>query len=421
MSSFVEFWQSLLGWFSPPDDPDEEEAVRSGDRTASRKPAAPAKKYAEIQAALEARLNYLVRHEVLEHQEFAENDVLELHHIEIECAPGGEPLLQEFFKEFNQAARQSWVRKLLGGANGLVKLDCFTGVYGGSDLPAAAGNLDRHAQMLGQGAPAAYQVHLLGRWVQRPAPARVEEEAARPGLPVTLDILDALGRRQEQRRQYPLVIGRNGQRGVAVAGTFVSGEHAVLHFDGGRFWLEDRSRNGTWIDGQKAEPGRRVELQGNLYRLKLGKAAGDAKDCPEIALEILRTPVADPGLATPVATANATPILAPSGLLAVLAVVDATGRPQRDVTQVPFTIGRGPDRDYTTSPAHAGVSSRHLVIEAVTDRGAEVLNEAHDKNGTALGETLQPERFFWPFDAEIVLAPKWRKDPPVRITLKRPG
>jgi hypothetical protein len=61
-----------------------------------------------------------------------------------------------------------------------------------------------------------------------------------------------------------------------------------------------------------------------------------------------------------------------------------------------------------------------LVIEEITEAGARVLNEAREKNGTDLDGALQAAEFLWPFGSAIVLAPKWRKDPPVRITLKRP-
>ena len=89
--------------------------------------------------------------------------------------------------------------------------------------------------------------------------------------------------------------------------------------------------------------------------------------------------------------------------------------------RLPFSIGRGAGSGYVTPPAHVGVSGLHLVIESFNDQGAEVLNEAHAKNGTALGGVLQGERFSWPFGEEITLAPKWKNAPPVSILLKRPG
>ncbi len=163
-------------------------------------------------------------------------------------------------------------------------------------------------------------------------------------------------------------------------------------------------------------------MDAGRHRLKLGKESGEAKDCPEIELEFLETPFTPVANATPIHAASATPVIAPEGgLLAVLSITDATGNPSRDVLRLPYTLGRAADRDYTTPPAHAGVSSNHLTIEAITDSGARVSNAAHNKNGTALGEVLQAEEFVWPFDTEIVLAAKWRQAPPVRITLKRPG
>jgi hypothetical protein len=431
MSQPANWWTSVLRWLAPPNDEEAASPVAQNhvDRAKAKsinKPAGPSKKYLEIQAAVEDRLNYLLHHEIPEHRKVAGQDVMELNYIEIESSPEGEALLKEFFEEFNPAARQSWVRKLLG-ANGLVKLDVFDGVHASFNLPATE-NLDKHEQMLSQGKPLTYSVHVWGSWVQQAVPPSFSPDSRTiKGHETVFRILDTKGSRQERRGDYPLTVGRNDGCGVAVAGTFVSGVHFVLHFDGGRLWLEDLSRNGTWIEGRKAPPKQRVELDRSIYRLKLGRETGEARDCPEIELEIARAPAAGFDGATPIASFNATPISMPmsvaapaGGLLAVLSIEDATGNPRRDITQLPFTIGRGQDRDYTTSPAHAGVSGRHLVIEDIDDRGAQVWNEAHHKNGTALGETLQPERFFWPFDAEIVLAPKWRKDPPVRIVLKRP-
>lgn len=377
-------------------------------------PEQPRGKFGPIRQAVERRIEDLVRLEIPEHRQIARQDVMELQCIEIECAPGGEELLQEFFRSFNPATRQSWIRDLIGG-NRQVKLDCFAGVYGSKDLPNT-GTWDRHAQILDRGTVPDFRVHLYAHWVREVA--EIEPKPGGPrqqGYPLTLEIQDKDGPRRIQNDRYPLEVGRSGACCIGVKGTYVSGIHFVLHCDGRSLSLEDRSRNGTWIDGTKMPPGQAVELERDTYSLKLGKDQGPVGDYPEIRLEILRTPPAAT-LATPIAVSSPTPVAGSGGTpRAVLSIHSAAGTLLRDVPELPYTIGRE-----TVAGANAGVSGEHLIIERITDTGAEVINRAVDKNGTALRGELQPERFFWPFDAEVRLAPRWRRDPEVRVVLQRP-
>lgn len=428
MLPLANFLSSLWNWISPPPEEDgasEPVSSRSAGAGASKATggtAKPAGKYAAVRQAVELRLEELVRSEIPEHREIAKRDVLELHYIEIESSPEGEELLRSFFKDFSPSARQDWIRDRLG-ANRQVDLECFAGVFGSFDLPGT-GHLDKHTQILNQGAAPVYRVNLYAHWVQQvPEPAAPGGRPV-PGPPVVIGIRDAQGQRQERRAEYPCKVGRGGKSRVVVAGKFVSTEHFTLHYEDQRFWLEDHSRNGTWLDGTRVPRDQRIALDQDSYRLKLGKEKGEAADCPELILEIQRTPVADSAGFTPVAASNATPVIsAPlaNELLAVLAIKDTTGSLLLDVLGLPFTIGRNSGLGYTVPAGNAGVSGEHLVIERLTAEGAEVVNRAVAKNGTSLNGTPQPERFLWPYDAEIQLAPRWRKDPEVRIVLKRPG
>ncbi|MFM8332600.1 MAG: FHA domain-containing protein [Candidatus Methylumidiphilus sp.] len=423
MSVFADLWKSIGGWLSPPTPPDDVAAAKNPPPQGAgiAQPTGPQGRFDPIRLAVEARLGELVRLEIPEHRQIAERDVLELHYIEVSAVAEGQELLESFCREFKPAARQEWIRRQLGG-NGMVRLDCFAGVFGNAEMPATS-NLDMHEQMLRQGVAPTYSVRLWGTWVQQQTGAEAGAAKSK-GQPILIRVSDAQGRRPAQHLDtYPIKIGRSGSADVVAVGTFVSGEHCSLHHVNGHVWLEDHSKNGTYLDGGKTPPKQRVELAGSQFRLKLGKASGEAKDCPDIELEFTSTPVAyssptpiDTGSATPVAGVGAAAV--GGELLAVLAIEDATGKPQRDVLAVPYTIGRAADCDYVTPPANAGVSSQHLRVQAITADGAEVLNNG--KNGTALGGEIQAEEFFWPFDAEIVLAAKWRQDPPVRITLKRP-
>ena len=387
------------------------------------KPKPPPKKYAPLRDAVESKLEHLVRYEIPEHRELAKDDMLELYYVEIESMPEGQALLDAFCKEFSPASRQQWVRDFLG-ANATVKLDGFTGVYRNAELPSTD-HLDQHSQLLNQGTPSAYRVHLWSKWSQATLPKPGKGNA------VVLRIHDAQGEQAGIHREtYPIKIGRQGD--ITVSGTYASTHHCTLHWHGGQVELEDHSTNGTWIDGAKLHRQSKLLSLGK-HSIKLGKGQGDVNDWPEIELDILAEKPQIHATPTPVVISDATPIVisevtpiatdAPV-LLGVLSVQDATGNPHIDVLRLPFSIGRGAKYDYATPSAHVGVSGSsgpHLVIEAINAEGAEVLNEAHSKNGTLLGGVLQGGRFLWPFGEEITLAPKWKDNPPVRICLKRPG
>ena len=105
--------------------------------------------------------------------------------------------------------------------------------------------------------------------------------------------------------------------------------------------------------------------------------------------------------------------------LAVLAIVDASGSPRRDVLTLPFTIGRGSAQDYVVPDTNRGVSREHLVIEEINRSGAVTRNIAAGKNGTFTGNQALPERFVWCFGQEIVLGGKWTGAPAVRVSLRQ--
>ena len=411
--SFSDLCLRLVGWIdktiSPPN-------LQEGGSTQPEesKPKPALQQYAPIRRAVEGKLEHLVRHEIPEHRELAENDSLELYYVEIEAATEeGQALLDAFCQEFNPAARQQWVRKFIG-ANATVRLDCLAGVFRSVELPSTSG-LDPHLQLLNQGNPAVYSVRLWCKWVQVDGPTPPQYPVN--GNPVVLRIHDRQGQREGIRRDaFPIKLGLQSE--ISVEGTYVSGRHCTLHWRGGQVELEDHSKNGTWVDGAKLHQ-QTKPLAAGTHQLKLGKGQGDVQEYPEIDVTILVgtvTPTVDP---TPLSAY--TPIAEPGQtLLAVLSVQDATGSPLIDVLGLPFNIGRSGGNNYVTPPAHAGVSGLHLVIEALVEQGAEVSNPAYEKNGTRLGDALQGEHFLWPYGEEITLAPKWKNDPPVRILLQRP-
>jgi hypothetical protein len=167
--------------------------------------------------------------------------------------------------------------------------------------------------------------------------------------------------------------------------------------------------------------------------LGFGRDKGDRDHdrYPAIHAQLMREPVAPGAGSTPVAPSGSTPVapgVATSSLirvlgenapLAMLAIVDASGSPRRDVLKLPFTIGRGSAQDCVIPDANRGVSREHLVIEEFNRAGAVTRNRAVGKNGTFAGKEALPERFVWGFGQEIVLGEKWTNAPAVRISLRR--
>jgi hypothetical protein len=209
--------------------------------------------------------------------------------------------------------------------------------------------------------------------------------------------------------------------------------HCTLFFSDGRIWLEDHSTNGTWLDGHRVKRGTRVALADGA-ELSIGRERSESGFDRYPVLRVQgtgsraaagsnHTPVAPPSQAAPIAPEGATPIAAFSAReampLAVLAIVDATGTPKRDVLKTPYSIGRGSAQDCVVPEANEGVSREHLLIESIGHDGAVTRNLALGKNGTFAAHQSLPERFTWRFGEEIVLAEKWTSAPAVRMTLRR--
>lgn len=410
-----------------------------------------ATRYTPIKQAVERRINTFLRQDVVSHLEIGHNDVFFLHYIEIHAEGHGEALLTEFLKEFPPASRIDWAKKLLGPEVGQhVRLDQFLGLnkdFAPEDL--AKTDPDPFEEALNQSAePPTFRITLYGRWEKPQTEAQPVREygsfpprAPRvPGPRVRLIVQDAKlpsrgpggATRVVEFDEFPAVLGSSSKADVEISGYYVSAGHCMLHWDGRQVWLEDHSKNGTWLDGQRVAPATRIALADGAV-LSFGREKGDTDydRYPTMRTQLIRRPVAPgvtntplaPSGTTPVTPAAKTPIAtqAPieSAPLAVLAIMDATGTSKRDVLKLPFTIGRGSDQDYVVPDANQGASRKHLVIEELTDTGAVVFNKAVSKNGTFAGDQELSERFVWSFDQEIVLARKWTRAQVVRLSLRR--
>jgi pSer/pThr/pTyr-binding forkhead associated (FHA) protein len=423
-----------------------------------------ATRYGPIRDAVERRIAMFLRRDLVSHLEIGFNECFALHYIEIAADrsmaenPGRE-LLQQFLHEFSPEARIDWVKRLLGAAvQKHVTLEHFLGLdqeFAVEDLAET----DPFEEELNQAAAPGYRITLHGRWevkhedaaavMESPAsstaPAqaqRVEQEKNGPRLCVAIrDAKSANGARTIEIEAYPAVVGSSMHADIEVSGYYVSATHCTLHCEDNKILVEDHSTNGTWLDGRRLARGQRVELN-DAARLGFGRAAGAAgkgtERYPELQAQLVkldtaridgsgRTPLAPPYLATPVAPEGGTPLVDAVSLaasrqqapLAVIAILDATGNPKRDILRLPYSVGRGSAQDYVVPDANAGVSREHLLIETIDERGAGTANLAMGKNGSFADGQALPERFTWRYGQEIVLAEKWSSAPVVRLVLRR--
>jgi hypothetical protein len=237
------------------------------------------------------------------------------------------------------------------------------------------------------------------------------------------------GTRVIEVTDYPAVLGSSANADVEISGYYASARHCTLHWENQQLWVVDHSTNGTWVDGERMRQGARVALA-NGAMLGFGRDKGESEHdrYPAVRAQFMRKAAQPGAVPTPVAPARATPVVPAAALpnanparklpLAVLAIVDATGSPRRDVLDLPFTIGRGTAQHYVVPDANQGVSREHLVIEAIDAYGALTLNRAVARNGTSSGGEALPERFVWRFGQEIVLGEKWASAPAVRLSLQ---
>lgn len=422
-------------------------------------------------------LNSLLNVDVAGHLRVAPEDALYLERIEIAATDdAAREALDHFFQEFRAAARMDYVRRELGSERQRhIVLDHFTGVWEALPKEGQAQEAVQDAfekvlsgAPLGLAAPA-FEVKAIGRWGEAPAdvapavqpPAKADSAsvppvfesapAARHSAPrLNLRLWDAEspGGREVTVEEYPMTIGRKPQAGetkLGVAGTFVSGVHGLLEWDGSAVLVSDGpSRNGFWLNDRRLAAGERCRLQaGDTLRFSSAEDR-DPSQYPRLRVEFIaaqlpdgQTPIcAGSGFITPVVMAAA-PAAAPSSpdepesvlpptapkILATLNVQDIRGTSQLDITHLPFAIGRRHDMDYVVPEGNTGVSREHLIIRELDVLGARVSHPAAAKHGARWGHDDQTlaEDFLWYFDREIVLAADYRHAPAVRLTLRRPA
>ncbi|MCU0665229.1 MAG: FHA domain-containing protein [Myxococcota bacterium] len=188
-------------------------------------------------------------------------------------------------------------------------------------------------------------------------------------------------------RQPLITLGREGTDfQFDLSDTSLSRRHADISYVDGQFFLEDKSQNGTKVNGQLIKrqkvalpDGATIELgrQGSFTF----KALAQQTALPPAS----SSPVKPPATAVQGAESKTTPLasgpLVPAGTTARLEALWPGGK-TFELVMPKVTIGRNPDCDLALSPdADRSVSGQHAEIER-TAQGEYVLRDTSSSNGT---------------------------------------
>jgi pSer/pThr/pTyr-binding forkhead associated (FHA) protein/S1-C subfamily serine protease len=189
-------------------------------------------------------------------------------------------------------------------------------------------------------------------------------------------------------------LGRDPALECAIEGEgrrVVSALHAKLVHRDGSWWLEDlASRNGTYLDDRRLEPGR-------AERIAVGAVISLGKEGVRLRVEVVRearvseTVVEDPRNLLPASAVRPTEMVRPHERprAIVLALRDVATAERFEARGMRVRVGRGTECDVRPVPPFAtGVSRVHaeLVLE---DDGAISIRDAGSTNGTFVnGELL---------------------------------
>jgi pSer/pThr/pTyr-binding forkhead associated (FHA) protein len=195
------------------------------------------------------------------------------------------------------------------------------------------------------------------------------------------DIHNVTGKKRLSMNRTVVRIGRDTRNEIFIDRDTVSSLHAVIEYRSGSFFLEDqRSRNGTALNGQPIAPG-------SPHRLKSGD--GIAFHTHVFKFILPKVVPAGETIMDFDAAAFGGP-LAPAGALPQALLVDVnniTGRKTLKLAERINRIGRGAPSDLVI--AQKSVSGVHATIEFKD--GRFYLEDLRSKNGTRLnGKALAP-------------------------------
>ncbi len=413
--------------------------------------------YASLWQSVEQHLNKFMSDCVLTHLIYEPNDVFRIVRIQVAgTTVDTQAVLQRFLDEFRPDSRR---RATLTAINRI----CIQGVSSQDFLDfnrdfeqKELEELDPYAAQLPEIHQSGYEITIFGEWaLQQAVPASAAASSTstnsnttsvQSSAPIEIEINDAQGPRSLRIFEMPFLIGRKPLMPEhAILGSFISRRHGILERDSlQRIWYVDTSVNGSSLDGVQVNPGERHQLR-NGARLVFGGEGENRSECPEIIVRWtanerddgtpLPKPIntADNGASTPMRTRlhvgeitpNATPMTEPKNdaspkALFMLGIQDALGSHTIAVTKLPFAIGRDTSSNCRLPEENAGVSRTHLIIKTIDSGGVRIQNRAIGKWGTEVKGVEQTAEFSLSWGAQVKLAGRYVKSPPVTVQLLPP-
>ena len=246
-------------------------------------------------------------------------------------------------------------------------------------------------------------------------------------------------------RRY--VIGKDEGADLRVDGTYASRRHAEIWLEGGGWRVADAgSTNGIRIVDERtgrttrsstpsASPGDAPIRIGEGMRVVLSaRAEGPASDYPWIALQAaaaaasptsttsaLVTPIAAAATAAPKTPLTSVRAVRTPGPRFEVSVSDDGGERLLPIAAetLPFTIGRSRDQSLVVDRRHAGVSGRHVAIDAIDDDGVHGVVEGD--NGVVVDGVGHDTgaRFAWRSGQALLLGGALPGEPTCSLTLSR--
>ena len=421
--------------------------------------------YAPLIGAVRDELEHFVASHVRLHVVIADRDRFLLTSIGVRSPGGAEAreLLQQFMHEFKpEQVRRYLAREVIGRLPNAAVIDLA--LFGGlADLEANEHARDdgEYRELLAalRTTPASalahpYEVSVLGRWSEvDAAPAPFARASAGPvpttplaGRAVGFDVSDRAGTRIAvlhavvPGRRY--VIGKDESSDVRVDGTYASRRHAEIWLEGDAWRVADAgSTNGIRVvDAQSGRarqpapgtpPDAPLRLDDGMRVVLSALAEGPPDDYPTIALRPQRD--ADAAPVTPIAVGTAArapktpltavlPVRPPGPRFALTVADDAHAHAHAlaiDADALPFTIGRSRDQALVIDRRHAGVSGRHVAIDAIDDEG--VHGSVEGDNGVVVDGARHATgaRFAWRPGETLVLGGSLPDEPPCVLALAR--
>jgi pSer/pThr/pTyr-binding forkhead associated (FHA) protein len=417
--------------------------------------------YAPLIGAVHDELEHFVASHVRLHVTIADRDRFLLTSIGVR-SPGGpeaRDLLQQFMHEFKpEQVRRYLAREVIGRLPNAAVIDLS--LFGGlADLEANERGRDdgEYRELLAalRTTPATmarpYEVSVLGRWSEADAmpssAARVPDKSVpttpMAGRAVGFDVSDAAGDRVAvlhavvPGRRY--VIGKDESADLRVDGTYTSRRHAEIWLDADGWHVADAgSTNGIRIvDARSGRATRVVGADDGAFRVGAGArlvlsahAEGPPADYPTIALRALSARPESGAPVTPIAVVAAPapktpltavlPVAAPAPRFAIaLAESDGERALPIEADALPFTIGRSRDQTFVIDRRHAGVSGRHVAIEAIDDAGVHGSVEGDNGIVVAGVHHATGARFSWRAGETLVLGGSLPGEPQCALALAR--